>query len=300
MIDLRYHIVSIIAVFLALGLGVLIGSTIVSDDVMVVQQQKLIDGLEEKFEALRVQETNLQTDNSKKEQMISNYENFSQAVLGPLVKDRLKGTQVAIIVTGGQDIPAGLLNTLSTAGATVSSQTVVLNNINLKDPQLRQKVIQFYGLEPNSSAAIVQQKVAQCIALLVSDQADENQLQFLQQSNLLKMSGINSEEVNNVILVGGSDKKEASFEETLDGNIISSLIKDGKNVIGVEGSKVKISYMKSYQKYNITTIDDIDLSPGQISLVLAIKGEPGDYGIKSTASKFMPALPVEYLSGGSK
>jgi hypothetical protein len=300
MIDLRYHIVSIIAVFLALGLGVLIGSTIVSDDVMVVQQQKLIDGLEEKFEALRVQETNLQTDNSKKEQMISNYENFSQAVLGPLVKDRLKGTQVAIIVTGGQDIPAGLLNTLSTAGATVSSQTVVLNNINLKDPQLRQKVIQFYGLEPNSSAAIVQQKVAQGIALLVSDQADENQLQFLQQSNLLKMSGINSEEVNNVILVGGSDKKEASFEETLDGNIISSLIKDGKNVIGVEGSKVKISYMKSYQKYNITTIDDIDLSPGQISLVLAIKGEPGDYGIKSTASKFMPALPVEYLSGGSK
>ena len=35
MIDLKYHIASIVAVFLALGLGVIIGSTIVGDDLLV-------------------------------------------------------------------------------------------------------------------------------------------------------------------------------------------------------------------------------------------------------------------------
>ena len=45
MIDIRYHIASIVAVFLALGLGVLIGSTIVGDDLLVDQQKKLLDRL---------------------------------------------------------------------------------------------------------------------------------------------------------------------------------------------------------------------------------------------------------------
>lgn len=297
MIDLRYHIVSIVAVFLALGLGVLIGSTIVSDDVMVAQQQKMIDGLEEKFSVLRDRETTLETDNSNKDKMIGNYENFSQALLPPLVKNQLVGTEVGIVVTGGQDIPAGLLNTLSIAGARVSSQTVILSNINMKDSTLRQKIIQFYGLDPAVTTEIIRQTVAHSVALLLEGKSAPVQLKFLQQNNLLKASGTYNAAVSNFILVGGTDNKEISFADNFDANIINDLLKAGNSVVGVEGAKVGYSYMTAYQKYNITTIDNIDLAPGQISLVLALKGEPGDYGIKPTATKFMPALPVEYLRG---
>ncbi len=54
--------------------------------------------------------------------------------------------------------------------------------------------------------------------------------------------------------------------------------------------------MEEYQKDKISTIDNVDLSPGQISLVYAMEGEPGDYGIKVTAKKFMPSLPVESVN----
>ena len=56
MIDLRYHIATIIALFLALAVGILIGSTIVGDDLLVEQQKKSIDRLEEQFLSLREQE----------------------------------------------------------------------------------------------------------------------------------------------------------------------------------------------------------------------------------------------------
>ena len=56
MIDLRYHIATIVALFLALAAGILIGSTIVGDDLLVEQQKKSIDRLEEQFLSLREQE----------------------------------------------------------------------------------------------------------------------------------------------------------------------------------------------------------------------------------------------------
>jgi hypothetical protein len=294
MIDMRYHIVSLVAVFLALGIGLLIGSTIVSDDLMVGQQQKMIDGIEEKISALKERENLLTVENTSNNKVIGDYENFSRALLPPLVKNQLLGTGLAVLVTGGQDIPAGLLSTLSIAGANVLSQTVVLNNINMKDPILRQHLIKVYGLDEQVSSDVLQQKVATSVALIIASKAEPDMLKFLQDNSLLKFSGQYYIPVNGVILLGGADELGTSFPENFDGNIIAALLQEGKSVFGVEGSKVKSSYMTAYQKYDITTIDDIDLSPGQIALVLSMKGEPGDYGIKPTATKFMPALPVQY------
>lgn len=124
MIDLKYHIASIVAVFLALGLGVIIGSTIVGDDLLVDQQQKLIERLEEQFYTLKDRENELLEDNNYKEQLLYNYENYSQALLPAVVNGRLKDYKVAVIVTGDSEIPAGMINAISMAGAQVVSSAL--------------------------------------------------------------------------------------------------------------------------------------------------------------------------------
>ncbi len=295
MIDLRYHIVSIVAVFLALGIGILVGSSIVSDDLMVTQQQKIIDSLEEQFSTLRERESNLLAENASKLRIINNYENFSQAMLTPIVKDRLKGSNLAVVVSGDQEIPAGFINTLTIAGANVNSQTVMLSNINMKDASLRAKLIKFYALESGVASDILRQKVAASVGLLLTNKLSPEAKKFLEDNILIKSSGIYTNPVDTVIVIGGTDKLSTSFPESFDTSLIKTLTSEGKVAIGVESSRVKFSYMETYQKYNMTTIDNIDLSLGQISLVLAMSGEPGDYGTKSTATKFMPSLPVEYL-----
>jgi len=59
-------------------------------------------------------------------------------------------------------------------------------------------------------------------------------------------------------------------------------------VFGVETSDVAYSYMKEYQKLKVSTVDNIDMIPGQLSLVMSVYGKPGNYGIKTTARQLMP------------
>lgn len=293
MIDLRYHIASLVAIFLALGLGVLIGSTMVSDDVMVAQQQKMIDRLEEQFYTLRDKENTLVAENEKNKKIIDNYENFSQSILPQLVTGRLVGTQVAVMVTGTEDIPAGMLNAFSLAGANVTSKTVLLPNISMNDADIRNNIIKYYGLDSGVNRDVMRQKVAETMGAVLSNQADPEAVDFLEQNNLVKLNGNYNVAVSAVIIVGGANDLTVYFPDSFDRSLISSVVAAGIKAYGTETSQVKYSYMPRLQQNNITTVDNIDLGPGQISVILSMQGEQGDFGIKSTAKKFMPSLPVE-------
>jgi hypothetical protein len=294
MIDFKYHVVSIVAVFLALAMGILIGSTIVSNDVMVGQQQKIIDKLEEQFSDLREHESVLMAEDVKKSKMITNYENFAQSILVPVVTGQLQGRNVAVVVSGGQTIPGGILNTLTLAGASVGSQAIVLDSINMKDSKLRADLIDYFALGSNTTSDVLRQKVAESLALMVTNQADPALSVFLNENKLVKITYTNNNPIDTVILIGGSDVLGQSFPEGFDTTLIKALLKTGIQVIGTESSQVKLSYMKYYQKFSITTIDNIDMSVGQISMVLALNDQPGNYGIKNNATVFMPVLPQEF------
>jgi hypothetical protein len=293
MIDLKYHIVSLVGIFLALGLGVLIGSTMVTDDVMVAQQQKMIDRLEEQFSALRDKENTLVAENQSAAKVNANYENFSQIMLPSIVSGSLTGTQIAVVVTGTEEVPAAMLNAFSVAGATVSSKTVLLPNISMNDAAVRTNVINNYGLDGGVSRDVMRQKVAETVSAVINNNSTPEAVKFLEQNNLVKLNGDYNVAVDAVVIVGGANDLIVYFPESFDRVLISGLTAGGIETYGTETSKVKYSYMSRLQQNNITTVDNIDLGPGQISLILAMQGEQGDFGIKSTAKKFMPSLPVD-------
>jgi len=54
-LDIRYHIASLVAVFLALGLGILIGASLLDEGRLVESQEKLIVGLEKRFDTLQAE-----------------------------------------------------------------------------------------------------------------------------------------------------------------------------------------------------------------------------------------------------
>lgn len=294
MIDLKYHIASIVAVFLALGLGVLIGSTIVGDDLLVDQQQKMIERLEEQFYGLKDREAELIAENDYKEQLISNYENYSQALLPAVVSDRLEDYRVAVIVTGDSEIPAGMINALSMAGAQVVSKTVLLSNMKLEDEETEQRLREYYGLSENDSKAGIRQQIADSVAGIVMNRGEEGLVSFLQQNNLVKFSGANDLSVNGIVIVGGANNFSNCFVDDFDSRLIENFIRQEMKVYGVEGVQANYSYIGIFQQYNISTVDNVDKSPGQVSLILAMEGEAGNYGVKATAQKFMPTIPVDY------
>ncbi|MDQ1747412.1 MAG: hypothetical protein QOD07_1675 [Frankiaceae bacterium] len=115
MIDFRYHVVSIVAVFLALALGLFLGSTTLQGEVFQNLQHSLTKS-ENHVGALesQVDQQNNQLDHDRA---------FDQLVEPYAVSGRLSGQLVVIVSAPGAsgDVRSGLVTTLERAGATVTA-----------------------------------------------------------------------------------------------------------------------------------------------------------------------------------
>lgn len=298
MIDIRYHIASLVAVFLALAVGILIGSTVVGSDVLLDQQKKIITRLENEFAKMRQQMDALSSENKFIAQIAKNYEQYSQAVSPPIIRNRLANMKLALIVTGGQEIPAGLLNSLSLAGARVTSTTVMLPGIDLSNEQLKIGLCDLYQVSHDTPVDELRKMIAHSLVSMVVYGDSEEVRDYLRKNNLTSFNGQYGIPLDAVIIIGGTNDLRFYHPASLDEGIIGYLLKTKVKTFGCETSRVQYSYMVNYQKYDISTVDDIDLTPGQVALIRAIEGEAGDYGVKDTAAKFMPSLPTEYMGGG--
>ena len=116
MISLRYHIVSLVAVFLALALGIVVGSTVLQEGTV---------------SALRAtsQEVRQRSEENRRENVALNQENsrlrsFGASVLPELVQDRLKGRSVVLVDTDKVDsgMRDAVRKVLEDAGARVDGQ----------------------------------------------------------------------------------------------------------------------------------------------------------------------------------
>jgi copper transport outer membrane protein MctB len=112
-IDFRYHLVSIVAVFLALGLGLVLGSTALRPYVLA--------GLEKtsRFEHNQI-DSLLATQHQLKLQISADQE-FAQAGSGLLLDNLLSGQRVVIVAAPGapSQVASGVRQDLIQAGATV-------------------------------------------------------------------------------------------------------------------------------------------------------------------------------------
>ncbi len=115
MIDFRYHIVSLVAVFLALTLGILLGSSVIQGAVVDRLRDDITRYREERDEA-RVELRELRDDSENRAQLLQN-ETAPWALAG-----RLDGQRVVLVSDGG-DVPewrSHVQQAITAAGAVVS------------------------------------------------------------------------------------------------------------------------------------------------------------------------------------
>ena len=153
---------------------------------------------------MKDRENELLEDNNYKEHLLYNYENYSQALLPAVVNGRLKDYKVAVIVTGDSEIPAGMINAISMAGAQVVSITVLLSNMKLEDEESLSGIKSYYGLGEDESKATIRQHIADTVARIVMNKLESVAVAFLQQYNPVKFSRGNDIPIDGVIIVGGA------------------------------------------------------------------------------------------------
>ena len=141
MIDFRYHLVSIVAVFLALAVGIVLGSTELRGAALSALD-RTSNALSQKLDAAN-------NENSALQQEVSGDQAFAQAAEPVLLSHLLDGKRAVVITAPGAPsaVVNGITTALGDAGATVSGQVAMsakfadtsASNLSLLD-ELTQRV----------------------------------------------------------------------------------------------------------------------------------------------------------------
>ncbi len=282
MFDIRYHIASLIAVFLALTAGILLGSVIVDKGVLVEQQKALVESLEARHNDLQEKNRLLNQENNSLKKF--------QAEALSAINGTLKEEQIAVIVTGDilDEDQNDLRQMFEQAGASTSFVTTNTLLKKFKDGNVRKKLSTFFP-ETGLSREELWTKVLERTAIEIVTPSDKAFLAELSDLGVISVRATDNLPAEQVVLFGGTRTKKSEVLE-IDVPLIQQLKGLGTRVIGVERSEVKTSYIETYQKEEISTVDNVDQIAGKIALVYVLSGQDGRFGIKPSAEKLMPSL----------
>lgn len=127
MINFRYHLVSLTAMFLALGLGIAMGATVVD--------RALVSGLEDQLDRVATRADSVAATNDHFEEELGAWDRFAEQAGDELVAGRLTGVPVVLVTFAGVngDVVARLEAGLRNAGALVPAKILFTNRFALPD-----------------------------------------------------------------------------------------------------------------------------------------------------------------------
>ncbi len=118
MINFRYHVVSLTAVFLALAIGLVVGTAALNGPVA--------DGLKDQVEELNRSNGNWREQVEQLKDEVRREEDFAIEAAPALIGGKLAGHKLLVVVLpGGQEYADGVSTMLTTAGATVTGRVNV-------------------------------------------------------------------------------------------------------------------------------------------------------------------------------
>lgn len=285
MFDMRSYIVSLIAVFMALGIGILLGTVIVDNGILVDQQNAFLKKIGDQMRELREENKDLQS-------RLDISERFMPEAAGFITKDRLIGKRVAIFCTAKVDeqVRKSVAQTIAGAGGESILYTINIADIGAADAGTKKKLRDLFEVDQVSDMqleAIIVQNFAEDIAAW----QDLSRLVALADNGWLTIIGSFAEAPNAAVIIGEALPENSKVFDRMHKPIIEVMEHSQIPTIAVETWDSRLTTIGKFKKAGVSaTIDNVDLTPGQISLVLALTGEYGDYGVKKTADSLVPEI----------
>jgi len=312
MIDFRYHLASLTAVFLALAGGIALGAGPLQDSVrgqLATASTGDDAELEEQLVAARE---------------LSDFSGaYAAATAGLVVGDRLDGTSVSLLVLPGAEraVVEGLSKDLRIAGAEVAS-TVRLDE-DLVDPAQRQLAESLVdglldsvgGVEvpqggtgyERVGGALARAVVTDSPGTVQVDGAADSILAAFEEAGFLTVDGTVERRASLALLVAGDPPADAPDGQ---GDVAAGLATGispaarGTVVAGTAdsaGTGVVAAVRASDARAGVSTVDGVESPAGRVVSVLAlaeqVAGDSGDYGVTG-ADGAVPALDGAAGAGG--
>ncbi|MFR3071772.1 MAG: copper transporter, partial [Paeniclostridium sp.] len=129
-INMKYYIVTIGAIFIALGIGMLVGFNLNYDQALSKQQASIIGDLDNKFEEIKTTNKDLEKKLSKNKNEYNKLVEYVNDNYAKLIKDELQDKHIGIIsTTENYDYTQDVANTITDASGQVSFNIILKDGI---------------------------------------------------------------------------------------------------------------------------------------------------------------------------
>ncbi|AKU16688.1 hypothetical protein VV02_13800 [Luteipulveratus mongoliensis] len=312
MIDFRYHVVSIVAVFLALAVGIVIGATTLRDEVA--------GGLNQQVKDQRREMNTLRDQSNAAKKAIGRQDQYAESVAPRVLPGQLATRPVAVLVLPGVD--DGLLDTtrdsLRTAGATVTTTLKLDESWASGDNADRNTYLgaaaRDLGLDSASipknrlAGQVLIESVAHKGSSGQQDEAASRVLGQLKDRDLASAEPAKPVQAGSVIVIwpgmdGKSSDKNSAVKAWTD--VITAVGLSGRPVVGVSAGPIEddlttpdalVTALRKSPEVTgaMSTVDDGGRAIGQAALVLALReefnGQAGQFGLANDATTVTPSL----------
>jgi hypothetical protein len=292
MFDLRYHMASLAAVFVALLIGILVGVGMSGkvDDAEKTALKAKVDGLQARLEASGESRANFTREQKAIRAFVKN-------AYPSLIAERLRGERFAVLFVGAvdaglrRDIERTLMDSDSTAPIRMRALKVPIDPAKVRG-ELDGELARYR----NAGLDDLGRELAQELI----DGGDTPAWDALTPLLVEEKAGSFRRPVEGVV-VARTVKAQSGPTALFLSGLYSALADIDVPTVGVEDSDVSESAVGTWSHAGLSTVDDVDTPAGRLALALLLAGSPvGNYGLKKSAGDGIvpPIEPLIFPQGG--
>jgi len=283
----KYHATSLIAVFIALAIGILIGAEF-GGDALTNTRRDLERSLTGNLQDARDRADELSAELARSNE-------FASSVYPALVRDRLSGRRIGVVALG--DLPgetsAAIEDALGPTGARLVGVGVVREPVDLRALAGDLSKTRFASLrrDPDMLTAF---GVGLGRQIVLGGTLPE----FVRGHLFSRASG-NFGALDGVIVVRDVPEDmgpvQRSNASRLESALIAGIEGTRTAAVGIETSGTDPSSISFFNGNDLTSVDDAELAAGRVAIVFGLLGAEGSFGVKGSADRLLPDLlpPVE-------
>jgi hypothetical protein len=278
----RYHATSLIAVFLALAIGILIGAEF-GGDTLTSTRRNLERSLTGNLQDARERADRLSAELGRANQ-------FGERVYPVLVRNQLRGRRIGVLALGGLpgEVSGAIEQALAATGARLVGVGVVREPVDVRAlaGDLAKTRFADIARNPDTQTAFGVGIGRQLVR--------GGTLVERVRSRLFSRASGNFGALDGVIVVRDQPPAMGPVRRAVAGRLEPALLRGitatRTPAVGVESSGAEPSSVSFFQSNDLSSVDDVDLVSGRLATVFALLGAEGSFGLKGSADRLLPDL----------
>jgi hypothetical protein len=285
----RYHAISLVAVFLALGVGILLGVAIGENGIVSNASKDLERSLRGDLSRARSQNTDLR-------HKLGLRDEYEKDAYPKLVGDLMPGWRIGVVGMGNlsSSYTDQISDAVEPAGAKVESVTVISAPLPLRRLGADLDGTSFARLNRSDEAL---ERFGRRIGRQLVDGGDLIQRV---RHDLFSSSRGEYRGLDRIVFVrdrDGLEGRQKSAQDRFESALLAAIRRADAGPVGVERTDTDPSQVGFMDDHKLASVDDLDLTAGKTALVYALLGAEGRFGVKGSAESLLPPFPGERAAG---